>query len=56
MVNNVDLWEMAQICREMAELFGKRHTNVENDLEIFQRPKYLGNGLDTWDTALVYNR
>ena len=32
--NDVDLWEMAQICGEMTELFDKRLKNVENDLEI----------------------
>ena len=32
--NDVDLWEMAQICGEMTELFDKRLKNVESDLEI----------------------
>ena len=29
--NDLDLWEMAQICREMTEIFDKRLKNVEND-------------------------
>ena len=33
--NDVDLWEMAQICSEMTELFDKRLKNVESDLEIW---------------------
>ena len=32
--NDLDLWEMAQICGKMTKLFDKRHKNVENDLEI----------------------
>ena len=32
--NDLDVWEMAQICGEMTELFDKRLKNVENDLEI----------------------
>ena len=50
MGNEVDLWEMAQICVEIAELFEKRLKNVENDLEIWKWPKYLGNCLDSWGT------
>ena len=49
--NDVDLWEMAQICGEMAELFDKRLKNVENDLEIWEMAKifrkwlrYMGHG------------
>ena len=38
--NEVDLWEIAQICVEMAELFEKRLKNVENDIEIWEMPKY----------------
>ena len=52
MGNDVDLWEMAQICWEMASLFDKRHTNVENDLDIWEMAKifdyclrYMGHGL-----------
>ena len=49
--NDVDLWEMAQICGEMTQLFDKRLKNVGNDLVIWEMAKYLGNGLDTWGTA-----
>ena len=51
MGNDVDLWEMAQICGEMAELFDKRLKNVEIDLEIWEITKifnkwlrYMGHG------------
>ena len=43
--NYVDLWEMAQICGEMAELFDKRIKNVENDLEIWKITKIFGKWL-----------
>ena len=50
--NDVDLWEMSQICVEMTYLIDKRLKNVENDLEIFKIPKifgkwlrYIGHGL-----------
>ena len=43
--NDVDLWEMAQICGEMAELFDKRLKNVENDLEIWEMTKIFGKWL-----------
>ena len=50
--NDVDLWEMAQICREMTLLFDKRLENVKNDLEIWEMAKifgkwhrYMGHGL-----------
>ena len=43
--NDVDLWEMAQICGEMAELFDKRLKNVENDLEILEMAKIFGKFL-----------
>ena len=39
MVNDVDLWEMAQICGEMAYLFDKWLKNVENDLQIWEMAK-----------------
>ena len=42
-LNDVDLWEMAQICGEMAKLFEKRLKNVENDLEIWEMAKIFGN-------------
>ena len=37
--NDVDLWEMAQICGEMTYLFDKLLKNVENDLEIWEMAK-----------------
>ena len=42
MGNAVNLWEMAQICVEMAELFEKRLKNVENDLKIWEMAKIFG--------------
>ena len=45
MGNDVDLWEMAQICGEMAYLFDKRLKNVENDLEIWEMAKIFGKWL-----------
>ena len=58
MGNDVDLWEMAQICEEMTYLFDKRLKNVENDLEILEMAKiigkwlrYMGHGLSIWETA-----
>ena len=45
MGNDVDLWEMVQICWEMAELFDKRLKNVENDLEILEMAKIFGKWL-----------
>ena len=43
--NDVDLWEMAQICEEMAELFDKRLKNEENDLEVREMAKIFGKYL-----------
>ena len=50
--NDVDLWEMAQICVEMTYLIHERLKNVENDLEIWEMDKifskwhrYMGHGL-----------
>ena len=43
--NDVDLWEMAQICVEMTLLFDKRLKNVENDLEIWEMAKIFGKWL-----------
>ena len=40
--NDVDLWEMAQICGEMTSLFDKRLKNVKNDLEIWELAKIFG--------------
>ena len=42
MGNEVDLWEMAQICVEMAELIEKRFKKMENDLEIREISKIFG--------------
>ena len=39
MGNDVDLFEMAQICGEMTLLFDERLKNVENDLEILEMAK-----------------
>ena len=51
--NDVDLWEMVQICGEMTYLFDKRLKNVENDLEIREMAKIfrkwlrcMGHGLN----------
>ena len=43
--NDVDLWEMAQICLELTELFDKRLKNVKNDLEIWEMAKIFGKWL-----------
>ena len=50
--NDVDLWEMAQICGEMTYLFDKLLKNVKNVLEIWEMAKifgkwlrYMGHGL-----------
>ena len=51
MGNDVDLWEMSQICGKMALVLYKRHINVENDLGIWKKPKCLGSGLDAWFPA-----
>ena len=40
--NDLDLWEMAQICGEMTYLFDKRLKNVKNDLEISKMAKIFG--------------
>ena len=42
MRNDVDLWEMSQICGEMTKLFDKRLKNVKNDLEIWEMAKIFG--------------
>ena len=56
--NDVDLWEMAQICGEMTWIFDKRLKNGKNDLEIWEKAKiigkwlrYIGHGLSIWETA-----
>ena len=50
--NDLDLWEMAQICGEMTKLLDKRRKNKENDSEIWEMAKifgkwlrYMGHGL-----------
>ena len=50
--NDVDLWEMAQICGEITYLFDKLLKNFKNDLEIWEMAKifgkwlrYMGHGL-----------
>ena len=43
--NDLDVFEMAQICGEMTELFGKRLKNVENVLEIWEMAKIFGKWL-----------
>ena len=43
--NEVDLWEMAQICGEMVYLFDKGLKNVENDLEICKMGQIFGKWL-----------
>ena len=56
MVNDVDLSEMAQICGEMAYLFDKRLKMWKMTYRFGKFPKYLRNGLDRWDTALVFEK
>ena len=48
--NDVDLWEMAQICGEMTSLFDKRLKNVESDLEIYEMAKIIGK----WFRYMLY--
>ena len=43
--NDLDVFEMAQICGEMTYLFDKRLKNVENDLEIREMAKIFGKWL-----------
>ena len=43
--NDVDLWEMAQICGETTSLFDKRLNNVNNDVEIWELAKIFGKWL-----------
>ena len=45
MGNDVDLWQMAQICGEMTYLFDKLLKNMENDLEIWEMVKIFGKWL-----------
>ena len=43
--NDVDLWEMAQICGKMTSLFDKRLKNVKSYLEIWEMAKIIGKWL-----------
>ena len=43
--DDVDLWDMAQICGKMTLLFDKRLKNVESDLEICEMAKIIGKWL-----------
>ena len=43
--NELDLFEMAQICGEMTQLFDKRLKNVENNSEIWEMAKIFGKWL-----------
>ena len=43
--NDLDLWEMAQIRGEMAQLFDKRLKNVPNNLEILEMAQIFGKWL-----------
>ena len=52
MGNDVDLWEMDQICGKMTSLYDKVLKNVKNDFEIWEIAKifgkwlrYMGHGL-----------
>ena len=58
MGNDVDMWEISQICGEMIQLFDKQLKNVENDLQIWEMAKiigkwlrYMGHGLSICETA-----
>ena len=42
MGNDLDLWEIPQICGEMTQLFDKRLKNVENDLQTCEMAKIFG--------------
>ena len=43
--NDVDLWEMSQICGEMTLLFDKLLKNDKNDLDIWEMAKIFGKWL-----------
>ena len=43
--NDVDLWEMAQICGEMTLFYDKLLKNVKNDFEIWEMAKIFGKWL-----------
>ena len=48
--NDVDLWEMSQICGEMTLLFDKLLKNDKNDLEICEMAKIFGK----WRRYMVH--
>ena len=56
MGNDLDQWEMAQICGEMTQLFDKRLKNVENDSEIWESSKIFRNGLDSCYMSKVFEK
>ena len=43
--NDLDEWELAQICGEMTYLFDKLLKNVKNDLESWEMAKIFGKWL-----------
>ena len=43
--NDVDLWEITQICVEMTLFFDKLLKNVESDLKIWEIAKIFGKWL-----------
>ena len=52
---------MMQICGKWLKYVGKWLNYLTNDIKMLKMtqrflkwPKYLENGLDTWDTALVF--
>ena len=52
---------MMQICGKSLKYVGKWLNYLTNDIKVLKMtqrflkwPKYLENGLDTWDTALVF--
>ena len=53
MGNDVDLWEMSQICGEMTELFDKLLKNVENDLDVWEMAKTFEKWLRCMGHGLI---
>ena len=54
---------MTQICGKWLKYVGKSFNSLTNDLKMWKLthrfgkwPKCLGNGLDTWDTALLFEK
>ena len=52
------MWEMTQICGKWLIYVGKWLNYLTNGLKMWKMtqrfwkcPKYMANGLDTWDTA-----